>query len=74
MQINGKGLKDLVLTYPYLFWWLEYDPFTYSDGQEGGDGEITTEVIPPDTSATSVCIIDSGIQEAHRLIQPAIKS
>ena len=74
ISINGKGLKDLVQTYQYLYevkldsrYALENENFNIDD-----DYEI--EIIKPDNNATKVCIIDSGVQENHRMIQPAIDS
>lgn len=72
ISINGKGLKDLVQTYQYLYevkldtkYDLEHLHLPIID-------EYQLEVIPPDINAAKVCVIDSGIQENHRLIQSAI--
>ena len=72
ISINGKGLRDLVQTYQYLFevkldskYDLEHDHFPLIDDYE-------LEVIAPENSSARVCVIDSGIQENHRLIQSAI--
>jgi hypothetical protein len=72
ISIIGKGLKDLVQTYQYLYeveletqYSLENEHFPLLDDYE-------LEIIAPDYKAAKVCIIDSGIQENHRLIQCAI--
>ena len=72
ISINGKGLKDLVQTYQYLYevkldtkYDLEHEHLPLLDDYE-------LEIIPPDNNAAKVCVIDSGIQESHRLIQSAI--
>lgn len=72
LSISGKGLKDLVQTYQYLYeikldtkYDLEYEHLTLLDDYE-------LEIIAPDNNAAKVCVIDSGIQENHRLIQLAI--
>ena len=72
ISINGKGLKDLVQTYQYLYevkldtkYDLEHEHLPLLDDYE-------LEIIAPDNTAAKVCIIDSGIQENHRLIQSAI--
>ncbi len=72
ISINGKGLKDLVQTYQYLYevkldtkYDLEHDHLPLLDDYE-------LEIITPDNNAAKVCVIDSGIQENHRLIQSAI--
>lgn len=70
--ISGRGLKDLVQTYQYLYevklsskFDLEHEPNNIEDNYE-------LEVIPPNINSSKVCVIDSGIQENHRLIEPAI--
>jgi len=72
ISISGKGLKDLVQTYQYLYevklntkYDLENKHLTLLDDYE-------LEIIGPDNNSAKVCIIDSGIQENHRLIQIAI--
>jgi len=72
ISINGKGLKDLVQTYQYLFE-VKLDA-TYDLNQDKTDifDDYDVEIIAPEENFAKVCIIDSGIQEEHRLIQPAI--
>jgi hypothetical protein len=74
LRIVGKGLKDFVLNYPYIFEVVE--PEDISLPQRGGEAvpEPAPPVAPraPDAEAPAVCVIDSGIQEAHILIQPAV--
>ena len=72
ISISGKGLKDLVQTYQYLYevkldtkYDLEHEHLPLFDDYE-------LEIIAPDNNAAKVCVIDSGIQESHRLIQSAI--
>ena len=72
ISISGKGLKDLVQTYQYLYevkldskYSLEHENVNINDDYE-------LETIAPDNNAAKVCVIDSGIQENHRLIQAAI--
>ena len=72
LSISGKGLMDLVQTYQYLYevkldsiYGLEQEYVNLIDDYEA-------EIIAPDNNATKVCVIDSGIQENHRLIQSAI--
>ena len=71
-KINGLGLKDLALNYPYLF---ELGLNKSKNEVLGDDGEfieITTELVAPDADAPRICIIDSGIQENHKLLGPAV--
>ncbi|MFZ1424811.1 MAG: S8 family peptidase [Saprospiraceae bacterium] len=72
ISINGKGLKDLVQTYQYLYEVKldsKYD-LSYEIVSQFDDFDI--EIVEPNRNAAKVCIIDSGIQENHRLIQKAI--
>lgn len=72
ISICGKGLKDIVQTYQYLYE-VKLDP-NYNIEHENlvllDDYEI--EIIAPDDNVARVCVIDSGIQENHRLIQLSI--
>lgn len=74
LRISGKGLRDLVLNYPFVFEVAEPDDIslTPQPGKEGPEPEPGPEPRPPDGDAPAVCVIDSGIQEGHLLVQPAI--
>lgn len=74
LQISGKGLKDFVLNYPYIFEVLEPEDILLPQsgaipGAEPGQQAVP---VPPPADAPAVCVIDSGIQEGHALLQPAI--
>ncbi len=72
IQISGKGLKDLVLTYQYLYE-VKLDAIFLGESDAlGEETDLTLKVLAPDENTTKVCVIDSGIQENHRLIEPAI--
>ena len=76
LRIMGQGLKDFILNYPYIFEVVEPDDISLPQyaqdvGEEAEAGPVPT---PPDPEAPTVCVIDSGIQEAHILLQPAIDS
>ena len=77
LRLSGVGLRDFVLNYAYIFEVVEPDdielPQRSGDAGDGGDEPATT-VLSPSADAPTVCVIDSGIQESHRLIQPAIDS
>jgi hypothetical protein len=72
VEITGKGLKDLVLNYPFVFEVSEIDEVVglSSDLDEAGTLEI--EVIAPDSNSPEIGVIDSGIMEGHKYISPAI--
>lgn len=73
VSISGRGFKDIIQTFPYLF---------QVEGLEeiAVDGDITTSeqfesdvtIVTPEEGAPSVCVIDSGIQEGHSLLEPGI--
>ena len=74
LKIVGKGLRDFILNYPYIFEVVEPEDIALPQlEREGaalpGPGATPT---PPDADAPAVCVIDSGIQEAHLLLQAAI--
>jgi Subtilase family len=76
LKIVGKVLKDFVLNYPYIFEVVEPEDIAlpqraYRAAAAPGPGAAPT---PPDADAPAVCVIDSGIQEAHTLIGPAVDS
>lgn len=74
LKISGKGLKDFVLNYPYIFEVVEPDDIALPQnlGQRGDPLQLAVAPIAPDADAPAVCVIDSGIQEGHLLLQPAI--
>ncbi|MDR3567112.1 MAG: S8 family peptidase [Syntrophobacteraceae bacterium] len=74
LKIVGKGLKDFVLNYPYVFEVVEPEDIVLPQRKvgEGTRPELAAAPTEPDADAPSVCLIDSGIQEGHVLIQPAI--
>ncbi|MEC4818048.1 MAG: S8 family peptidase [Scytonema sp. PMC 1069.18] len=76
IQILGKGLKDLVLNFPYIFDVSEPDEFSEILQQPGlSDIDVPPfQLEPPESNAPKVCVIDSGIQERHSLIKAAIDS
>ncbi len=72
--VNGRGLKDFVLNFPFVFEVTEPDTVHLRENQvDSRDGaDDNPKPLPPDPSAPAVCVIDSGIQEEHRLIESAI--
>lgn len=76
IQISGKGLKDLVFSFPYIFDVSEPDTFSELVQRQGlSDGDDSSfHLEPPESNAPKVCVIDSGIQERHSLLKEAIDS
>ncbi|OQP49044.1 hypothetical protein A4H97_29420 [Niastella yeongjuensis] len=72
IRISGVGLKDLALNFPFIFNILEHDPLLSFQGTTELERLLEIEVAAPDENFPKVCVIDSGIQEGHRLLAPAI--
>lgn len=70
---SGGALKDFVLTYQYLFDVSEYDDLTFENSETGAEEVIEVEFASPDENAAKICLIDSGIQEEHRVIADGIR-
>ncbi len=71
-RIVGKGLKDIALSFPYLYELGEINPYKLPEGSAEGIIEINPELIPPAIDDPKICVIDSGIQEQHKLLAPAM--
>jgi hypothetical protein len=74
LRISGLGLRDLVLTYAYIFEVVEPDDIDLPQREHDDDSTPPAGEVPaaPDDDAPAVCVIDSGIQEGHVLIHNAI--
>ena len=74
LKISGKGLKDFVLNYPYVFEVVEPEDIRLGEASPTAvpPAQMQVEPIAPIDGAPSVCVIDSGIQQEHILLQPAI--
>lgn len=72
LSLNGKGLKDLVINYPFVFEVAEAEEIGGINATEEDtfDGDFT--IVPPDKDAPEVAIIDSGIMENHRCLEAAV--
>jgi hypothetical protein len=70
----GKGLKDLVLNYPYIFEVIEPDDMETPQQAQRDEAAAAEQIqiLPPTESCPVVCVIDSGIQEQHLWLSPAI--
>lgn len=71
-RIVGKGVKDIALSFPYLYELGEINSYKLPEGSAEGLFEIDPELEPPAQDDPKICVIDSGIQEQHRLLSPAI--
>ena len=75
LRIIGKGLRDFVLNYPYIFEVSEpAEVQMETSSATEGEPVDEIEIVAPDETAPIICVIDSGIQEAHKYVSPAIIS
>lgn len=73
VRISGRGLKDIVLNFPYIFEVCEIERICCPEScVVVGDTLSDVEISSPDTEAPVVCVLDSGIEEGHRFLSPAI--
>lgn len=72
VEISGKGLKDLVINYPFVFEVVEIDEVSVNQTDEVELNQVELEVLTPSEGSPIVGLIDSGIMEGHRLLSPAI--
>ncbi|WP_276694960.1 S8 family peptidase [Dialister invisus] len=75
LRISGKCLLDLVLNFAYIFEVSEAETIVMGDAPENKDSLTeTVQIEAPTPSAPIVCVMDSGIQEEHKYLAPAIIS
>ena len=74
VRLPGRGLKDLILNHPFIFEVTEPDDIELPQAHARQLRDIQTRVTinPPGNGAPAVCVIDSGIQEGHVMLEPAI--
>ncbi len=74
VKMSGEGFRDVIFNFPHLF--EVTIPEDIEQPWSIPTDEIPTEleVLVPERSAPAVCVIDSGIQEQHRLLEPAVDS
>ena len=73
VRMAGRGFNDLVRNHPRIFE-IRQPPRT--DSEQGSASPASSApnptLLPPPSDAPMVVVIDSGIQEGHRLLEPAI--
>lgn len=73
LRISGRCLLDLVLNFAYIFEVSEAEIIVMEDASENADSLTEDiQVESPAPSAPIVCIMDSGIQEEHKYLAPAV--
>jgi hypothetical protein len=72
-KLSGLGLKDLLRNYQYVFEIAEHSDMENEEVNTKEFGaKIDLELVAPPGDAPRVVVIDSGIQQNHRLISKAI--
>ena len=76
IKISGLGLKDIALNYPYVFEICEPEDIESNNSFDIEDVQSTLEIEfeEPNENSPFVCVIDSGIQENHKLLEKAVDS
>jgi hypothetical protein len=73
LKINGKCLKDLALNFAYIFEMsLSAEVTAPISSANNHHIDVEIKLIPPSTDSPKICVIDSGVQEKHQYIAPAI--
>ncbi len=73
IRMSGAGFRDLVENFPHLFEVSLPPEVGYLPGSREMDGfSGNLEILPPAENTPKVCVIDSGIQEEHRWLAPAV--
>ncbi|MEJ5993223.1 S8 family peptidase [Pedobacter sp. Du54] len=72
-SMTGQGFKDFLRAYPYVFEISESEVVQMEKGHDEENIEFDhIEISAPGPDSPVVCIIDSGLQEKHILLEPAI--
>ncbi len=75
VRMNGAGFKDVILNFAHLFEVaLPEEVQREADENQDKADAPTPAINSPAPDAPAVCVIDSGIQEGHRWLEPAIDS
>lgn len=73
LKISGKCLLDLVLNFAYIFEVSEAEKISMGDAPENNNSIIeNVKIESPGKTDPIVCVIDSGVQEGHKYLAPAI--
>ncbi len=75
VRMNGAGFRDVILNFAHLFD-VVLPPELQQPASESHGNQVQPQIVvhPPSDGAPTVCVIDSGIEEGHRWLEPAIDS
>jgi hypothetical protein len=73
LKMTGAGFRDVILNFAHVFE-VAVPPELQSPAAESHIEQVKSEVVvrSPGENAPTVCVIDSGIEEGHRWLEPAI--
>lgn len=72
LKVSGTCLKQIVFV-PHVFAIVEYDPgVELQEKEDNSFVGVNVTVLPPAHNAPKVCVIDSGMQIRHPLLESAI--
>ena len=75
VRMDGVGFKDVIFNFAHLFDVVLPPDLQQPTGESHGQQvEPELAVRAPASDAPAVCVIDSGIEEGHRWLEPAIDS
>ena len=71
-NMSGQALKDLIRGYAYVFEISESEQVNAEEPISEFNNNDDIEIISPTVDSPTICVIDSGLQEHHILLAPAI--
>jgi len=74
VEISGKGLKDLVHNYPFVFEVVEVEEISGVIGSTEENELNEIEITAPNPESPEIAVLDSGIMEGHKYLSLAINS
>lgn len=75
LRMNGAGFRDVILNFAHVFDVTLPPELQQEAAQRSSRQDEPQPVVhPPANNAPTVCVIDSGIEEGHRWLAPAIAS
>jgi hypothetical protein len=71
--MSGQALKDLIRGYAYVFEISESEQVDTEEPVSELENPDDVEILAPSEDSPTFCVIDSGMQEQHILLAPAVK-
>lgn len=70
--MSGQALKDFIRGYAYVFEISEAEQVNVEGTASEIDVDHNIRIIRPSDDSPNICVIDSGLQEHHILLEPAV--